>query len=253
MPVQMTNQERTVIDGQRTARPVLLIEDDTSIALSLQVALTNECLDTIVASDGEAGITRFRAEHPALVLLDLALPKVSGMDVCRLVRAESSLPIIIVSARDSEADRVAALEAGADDYVTKPFSVKELVARIRAQLRRMTMLAQLGETMVLRSGPVELDAGRHEVFVRGEHVPFTPKEFKLLEILLRGDARLRTRDFLIDRVWGQKYFGDTKTLDVHVKRIRAKIERDPHRPEHLVTVRGIGYRFLSEPGHPDPR
>lgn len=240
-------------DRPRITRPILLIEDDASIAETLQIALTHECFVTLVACDGEIGISCFRAERPALVLLDLMLPKVSGMDVCRTMRAESSLPIVVVSARDSESDRVAALEAGADDYVIKPFSLKELVARVRAHLRRTGLMAQQGESVVT-AGPVALDTARHEVHVRGVRVPFTPKEFLLLETLLRAETRLRTRDYLIDRVWGHAYFGDAKTLDVHVKRLRAKIEVDPHRPEHLVTVRGIGYRFLAQPAEqPVPR
>jgi two-component system response regulator RegX3 len=224
---------------------LLLIDDDAAIAELLALALTREGYRVAVAHDGETGIDRFRSERAALVLLDLMLPRISGFDVCRMLRAESSVPIVILTAKDSEADRVAGLEIGADDYVVKPFSVRELVSRVRAHLRRQGMRSQAAEAHVLRGGPVELDTAHHEVRVRGEHVELTPKEFELLETLLRGQSRLRTRSFLIDSVWGPNYFGDTKTLDVHVKRLRSKIERDPHSPEHIVTVRGLGYRFLS--------
>ena len=173
------------------------------------------------------------------------LPEVTGLDVCRAIRQESSVPVIMVSAKDSEADTVAGLELGADDYVTKPFSMRELLSRVRANLRR-ARLDELprGPDEVVAGGPVELDVARHEARVRGESVVFPPKEFDLLETFLRRKGRLLTRDFLIDTVWGSDYFGDTKTLDVHVKRIRRKIEEDPHHPAHLVTVRGLGYKFV---------
>jgi len=190
-------------------------------------------------------LERFRDSGPDLVILDLMLPEVTGLDVCRAIRLESSVPVIMVTAKDSEADKVAGLELGADDYVTKPFSMRELVSRVRANLRRVRMDGPAGEPdEVVVGGPVELDVARHEARVRGQAVSFPPKEFDLLETLLRRKGRLLTRDFLIDMVWGSDYFGDTKTLDVHVKRIRRKIEEDPHHPVHLVTVRGLGYKFV---------
>lgn len=226
------------------ARPILLIEDEPAIAESIDYSLNREGFRVIVASDGEVGLQRFRSERPALILLDLMLPKLSGMDVCRIVRSESTVPIMILTAKDSEADKVAGLEIGADDYLTKPFSMRELISRLRAHLRRDSMVQEVAEAPVLRGGPVELDVARHEVRVRGENVTLTRKEFELLETFLKGQSRLRTRSYLIDAVWGSNYFGDTKTLDVHVKRLRSKIERDPHDPRHLVTVRGLGYRFV---------
>ena len=229
--------------------PVLVVEDEAAIAESVQYALEREGLDVLVASDGEQALERFRAERPSLVLLDLMLPKLSGLDVCRLIRSESTVPIVMLTAKDAEADKVAGLELGADDYVTKPFSMRELVSRVRAQLRRAGMPgvpAETPEPEVLRAGPVVLDVARHEARVRGEPVAFTPKEFELLEVFLRRRGRLLTRELLIEEVWGPDYFGDTKTLDVHVKRLRQKIEQDPHCPVHLVTVRGLGYRFLDD-------
>ena len=197
-----------------------------------------------MATDGRRALERFRAEPPALVILDLMLPEVSGLDVCRTIRAESDVPIIMVTAKDSEADKVAGLELGADDYVTKPFSMRELVSRVRAHLRRAATERSRSADEVLRGGPVEMDVARHEVrgARRGGRLP--PKEFELLEALLRRKGRLLTRDFLIEEVWGADYFGDTRTLDVHVKRLRQKIEDDPHHPVHLVTVRGLGYKFV---------
>ncbi len=172
------------------------------------------------------------------------LPEVSGLDVCRAIRAESDVPIIIVTAKDAEADKVTGLELGADDYVTKPFSVRELISRVRANLRRSKMRAVAVADDLLVGGRVEMDVVRHEVRVNAEPVPFPPKEFELLETFLRRKGRLLTREFLIEEVWGPDYFGDTKTLDVHVKRLRRKIEEDPHRPAHLLTVRGLGYKFV---------
>ena len=198
-----------------------------------------------MAADGSRALERFRDSGPDLVILDLMLPEVTGLDVCRAIRLESSVPVIMVTAKDSEADKVAGLELGADDYVTKPFSMRELVSRVRANLRRVRMNGPQGDPdEVVVAGPVELDVARHEARVRGRVVAFPPKEFDLLETFLRRKGRLLTRDFLIDLVWGSDYFGDTKTLDVHVKRIRRKIEEDPHNPVHLVTVRGLGYKFV---------
>jgi two-component system response regulator RegX3 len=206
--------------------------------------LEREGFGVIVAPDGRRAIERFRAEQPDLVILDLMLPEMSGLDVCRMIRQESTVPIVVVTAKDAEADKVTGLELGADDYVTKPFSVRELVSRVRAHLRRVHMASVTPAEDVLQGGPVEMDVSRHEVRVKGELTPFPPKEFELLETFLRRKGRLLTRDFLIEEVWGHDYFGDTKTLDVHVKRIRRKVEVDPHAPSHLMTVRGLGYKFV---------
>jgi two-component system, OmpR family, response regulator RegX3 len=221
-----------------------VVDDERPLAETIAYSLEREGMRATIAHDGERGIELFRARVPSLVLLDLMLPKLSGLDVCRLIRAESTVPIVILTAKDSEADKVAGLELGADDYVTKPFSMRELLSRVRANLRRVDM-TPLGSTgsAPLAGGPVVLDPETHEVEVRGQSVAFTPKEFDLLEVLLSRKGRLLTRELLIGEVWGSDYFGDTKTLDVHVKRIRQKIEDDPHRPKHLLTVRGLGYKF----------
>jgi two-component system response regulator RegX3 len=226
--------------GQR----ILIIEDEESLADSVRYNLEREGYTVSVAADGRKALERFRKELPALVILDLMLPEVSGLDVCRAIRAESLVPIIMVTAKDSEADKVAGLELGADDYVTKPFSVRELVSRVRAHLRRASMSPEVATVDVLAGGPVEMDVVRHEVRVAGDAEAFPPKEFELLEVFLRRKGRLLTREFLIGEIWGTDYFGDTKTLDVHVKRLRKKIEDDPHQPVHLVTVRGLGYKFV---------
>ncbi|MEP6758520.1 MAG: response regulator transcription factor [Actinomycetota bacterium] len=230
--------------AEPTAR-ILLVEDEPSLAETVRYALEREGFGVTVARDGQEALDRFGAETPDLVILDLMLPAVSGLDVCRRIRATSTVPIVMVTAKDSEADKVAGLELGADDYVTKPFSVRELVSRVRALLRRsqMTTEAATGET--LTGGPVRMDTDRHEVTVHDEPVSFPPKEFELLETFLRSPGRLLAREFLIQRIWGDDYVGDTKTLDVHVKRLRQKIERDPHEPEHLLTVRGLGYKFVN--------
>ena len=224
---------------------ILIVEDEPSLAETIRYNLEREGFSTAVAEDGRVALERFRADRPDLVLLDLMLPELSGLDVCRTIRSESLVPVIIVTAKDTEADTVAGLELGADDYVTKPFSMRELISRVRANLRRARAGGPEDEPdEVLRGGPVELDVARHEARVRGEPVGLPPKEFELLEAFLRRRGRLLTRDFLIDEVWGSDYFGDTKTLDVHVKRLRRKIEADPHQPEHLLTVRGLGYKFV---------
>jgi two-component system response regulator RegX3 len=224
---------------------ILVVEDEEALADTIRYGLEREGYEVSVAPDGRAALELLRADRPALVILDLMLPELSGLDVCRAIRAESDVPIVIVTAKDAEADKVAGLELGADDYVTKPFSVRELVSRVRAHLRRVEMsVTRAGSDGTLRAGPVELDAAHHEVRVRGELVPMPPKEFALLEMLLRLKGRLLTRDHLIAEVWGADYFGDTKTLDVHMKRLRQKVEEDPHRPAHLLTVRGLGYRFV---------
>jgi two-component system response regulator RegX3 len=225
---------------------VLLVEDEPSLADSIQYSLEREGFHVQVAADGERAVARFRESRPSLVLLDLMLPKLSGLDVCRIIRQESTIPIVILTAKDGEADKVAGLELGADDYVTKPFSMRELISRVRAHLRRVGMSAEVAPVELLRGGPVELDLARHEARVGGEEVRLTPKEFELLEVFLERKGRLLTRDFLITEVWGPNYFGDTKTLDVHVKRLRQKMEENPHSPVHLLTVRGLGYRFVDD-------
>jgi len=223
---------------------ILLVEDEEALAESVRYSLEREGFEVVIAADGRRAIERFRTSDPDIVVLDLMLPEMSGLDVCRTIRADSTVPIIMVTAKDSEADKVAGLELGADDYVTKPFSVRELVSRIRAHLRRRGMGATLPPQDLLEGGPVTLDVARHEVRVDGEMVAFPPKEFELLEALLRRRGRLLTREFLIEEIWGADYVGDTKTLDVHVKRVRRKIEPDPHEPVHLITVRGLGYKFV---------
>jgi two-component system response regulator RegX3 len=223
---------------------ILIVEDEESLADSVRYNLEREGYLVEVAADGREAIERFRSQSPSLVILDLMLPEISGLDVCKAIRAESDVPIIMVTAKDSEADKVTGLELGADDYVTKPFSVRELVSRVRAHLRRAGMRGEAGGDELLRGGPVEMDVGRHEVTIRGGAVGFPPKEFELLETFLRRKDRLLTRMFLIEEVWGVDYVGDTKTLDVHVKRLRQKIETDPHDPAHLLTVRGLGYKFV---------
>jgi len=224
---------------------ILVVDDEQSYRDALRVALEREGFRVEVAADGAEALERFESSRPSLVLLDLMLPKLSGVDVCRELRSRSQVPIIMVTARNAEIDAVVGLEVGADDYVTKPFRLRELVARVRAALRRGRAeegpVAERGE--VIEIGDVRLDAARHEVRVRGEGVPLPLKEFELLELLLANAGRVLTRDVLIDRVWGSNYYGDTKTLDVHVKRLRAKIEDDPAHPERIVTVRGVGYRY----------
>jgi two-component system response regulator RegX3 len=239
----MQSDETIGVNTEPAAR-ILLVEDEEALADSVRYNLEREGYVVTVAADGRRALERFRSEPPALVILDLMLPQLSGLDVCKAIRAESDVPIIIVTAKDAEADKVTGLELGADDYVTKPFSVRELISRVRANLRRSKMRAEAVTDDVLSGGDVEMDVARHEVRVEGRSVSLPPKEFELLETFLRRKGRLLTRDFLIEEVWGHDYFGDTKTLDVHVKRVRRKIEADPHQPSHLLTVRGLGYKFV---------
>ena len=228
-------------DGTR----ILVVEDEESLADSVRYNLEREGYSVSVAPDGRRALERFRADPPSLVILDLMLPEVSGLDVCRTIRSDSDVPIIMVTAKDSEADKVAGLELGADDYVTKPFSMRELVSRVRANLRRTRPhAAPAPADEVLEGGRVRMDVARHEVSVGDGAISLPPKEFELLEAFLRRKGRLLTRDFLIEEVWGADYFGDTRTLDVHVKRLRRKLETDPHHPDHLQTVRGLGYKFV---------
>ena len=222
---------------------ILIVEDEPSLAEPLAFLLGREGYETAVAGDGRAALAEFDKAGADLVLLDLMLPGLSGTEVCRELRNRSSVPIIMLTAKDSEVDIVVGLELGADDYVTKPYSSRELLARIRAVLRRRTEAVEDAAEAVLEAGPVRMDVERHAVSVDGTEVAMPLKEFELLEFLLRNAGRVLTRGQLIDRIWGSDYFGDTKTLDVHIKRIRAKIEPDPSNPQHLVTVRGLGYRF----------
>src|SRR5690349_17405162 len=223
---------------------VLVVEDEESFSDALSYMLRREGYEVEVAANGIDALTAFERSGADLVLLDLMLPGLSGTEVCRELRTRSHVPIIMVTARDSEVDKVVGLELGADDYVTKPFSSRELVARIRAVLRRGAEPEEL-MLSVVEAGPVRMDVERHVVTVDGQQVALPLKEFDLLELLLRNADRVLTRGQLIDRVWGADYVGDTKTLDVHVKRLRAKIEPDPANPKYLVTVRGLGYKFES--------
>jgi two-component system response regulator RegX3 len=228
-----------------TAPLILVVDDEESYRDALTVALEREGFRVEVAADGQEAIDQFDATSPSLVLLDVMLPRISGVDVCRDLRSRSRVPIIMVTARSNEIDAVVGLEVGADDYVSKPFRLRELIARVRAALRRSAdeEPTSITNQEVLEIGDVRLDAGRHEVFVRGDPVPLPLKEFELLELLMANAGRVLTRDVLIDRIWGPNYFGDTKTLDVHIKRLRSKLEPDSARPTRIVTVRGVGYRY----------
>jgi two-component system, OmpR family, response regulator RegX3 len=219
-----------------------MVEDEESFSDALSFQLRREGFEVEIAADGNDALTAFDRGGADIVLLDLMLPGLSGTEVCRALRARSAVPIIMVTARDAEVDKIVGLELGADDYVTKPFSSRELIARIRAVLRRGAEPEELLPSVVA-AGPVRMDVERHTVSVDGHPVAMPLKEFDLLELLLRNAGRVLTRGQLIDRVWGADYVGDTKTLDVHVKRLRAKIEPDPGTPKYLVTVRGLGYKF----------
>jgi two-component system response regulator RegX3 len=221
---------------------VLVVEDEESFSDALSYMLRKEGFEVAVAPTGTEALDEYDRTGADLVLLDLMLPGLPGTEVCRRLRSRSSVPVIMLTAKDSEVDKVVGLELGADDYVTKPFSSRELVARIRAVLRRGTDAAELVPA-VLEAGPVRMDIERHVVSVAGEPVRLPLKEFELLEFLLRNAGRVLTRGQLIDRIWGADYVGDTKTLDVHIKRLRAKIEPDPAQPTYLLTVRGLGYKF----------
>jgi two-component system response regulator RegX3 len=223
---------------------VLVVEDEDSFIDALTVGLQREGFRVQVARDGAEALELFDLVEPDLVLLDLMLPRVSGVDVCRQLRARSSVPIIMVTAKSSEIDTVVGLELGADDYVSKPYRLRELVARMRAALRRVPRDdVRPPSDDVLEVGDVRLDPDRHEVVVRGEEITLPLKEFELLELLLANAGRVLTRETLIDRIWGMDYVGDTKTLDVHVKRLRAKVEDDPSAPRRIVTIRGLGYKY----------
>lgn len=223
---------------------VLVVEDEGSFVDALTVGLKREGFLVRVATDGLEALALFDAVRPDLVLLDVMLPHVSGVDVCREIRSRSRTPIIMVTAKGAEIDTVVGLEVGADDYITKPYRLRELVARMRAVLRRAPRQEDAASNgAVLEVGDVKLDPERHEVRVRGEQVALPLKEFDLLELLLFNAGRVLTRETLIDRVWGPNYVGDTKTLDVHIKRLRSKVEHDPSRPQRIVTIRGLGYRY----------
>ncbi len=230
-----------------TPTTVLVVEDEDSFVDALSVGLAREGFRVQVARDGAEALDLFDAVRPDLVLLDVMLPKVSGIDVCRELRSRSKVPIIMVTAKGAEIDTVVGLEVGADDYVTKPYRLRELVARMRAVLRRSPAddgrPEPSAEALVV--GDVHLDPGRHEVIIRGEPVNLPLKEFELLALLLEHAGRVLTRDTLIDRIWGHDYVGDTKTLDVHIKRLRAKVELDPAHPVHITTIRGLGYKYAA--------
>jgi two-component system response regulator RegX3 len=221
---------------------ILVVEDEESFRDALQYMLTREGFEVIIAPNGSEGIRLFDAKNPDLVLLDLMLPEVSGTDVCKHIRSKSSTPVIMLTAKDTEIDKVVGLELGADDYVTKPFSTRELLARIRAVMRRGGEV-EIDSIGAIEGGPIRMDVERHTLTVNGESVPMPLKEFELLEFLMRNSGRVLTRGQLMDRVWGSNYVGDGKTLDVHIKRIRSKIEPDPANPVYLSTIRGLGYRF----------
>jgi two-component system response regulator RegX3 len=221
---------------------VLIVEDEESMADPLAFLLRREGFTTQIAANGPDALTDYDRNGADIVLLDLMLPGMSGTEVCKQLRARGPVPVIMVTARDAEIDKVVGLELGADDYITKPYSTRELIARIRAVLRRGVEAEDPGSP-VLQAGPVRMDVDRHVVSVHGDPVPLPLKEFDLLEYLIRNAGRVLTRGQLIDRVWGSDYVGDTKTLDVHVKRLRAKIEPDPAAPRYLITVRGLGYKL----------
>jgi len=222
---------------------VLLVEDEPDLADPLAYLLQREGFEVEIADDGEKALRMFREQGADVVLLDLMLPGIPGTEVCRQMRTTSQVPIVMLTAKDSEVDIVVGLELGADDYVTKPYSSRELLARMRAVLRRSASADGDLEEHVLEGGRVTLDIDRHTIAVDGEQINMPLKEFELLELLMRNTGRVLTRGQLIDRVWGSDYFGDTKTLDVHIKRIRSRIEETPSAPQMLVTVRGLGYRF----------
>ncbi|MCH2617152.1 MAG: response regulator transcription factor [Acidimicrobiales bacterium] len=227
---------------------VLVVEDEKSFVEALKVGLDREGFDVKVAEDGLMALELFRTFKPDLILLDVMLPKISGLDVCKEIRTESKVPIIMVTAKGEEIDTVVGLEVGADDYVTKPYRLREVVARMRSLLRRSNWSDEteaISEGRVITVSDIQIDIDKYEVKVRNEIVDFPLKEFELLLILLENVGRVLTRDVLIDRVWGFDYVGDTKTLDVHIKRLRAKVEKDPSKPQSIITVRGVGYKFVN--------
>ena len=222
---------------------ILVVEDEETLSEAIAFLLSKEGFDVSVAATGPEAVELFDKNGADLILLDLMLPGLSGTEVCRQIRTKSSVPIIMLTAKDSEIDKVVGLEIGADDYVTKPYSSRELIARIRAVLRRGDLQDVADDGSILEVGPVRMDTDRHVISVNSEQVSIPLKEFELLEFLMRNAGRVLTRIQLIDRVWGSDYVGDTKTLDVHIKRLRAKIEKDPANPEFIQTVRGMGYKM----------
>jgi two-component system response regulator RegX3 len=222
---------------------ILVVEDEDSFSDALAFLLTKEGFEVEVADNGFKALESFERQGADLILLDLMLPGLSGTEVCRRIRTKSSVPIIMLTAKESEVDKVVGLELGADDYVTKPYSSRELIARIKAVMRRNSEPIETDGT--LNEGPVRMDVERHIVLVNNLPISLPLKEFELLEFLMRNAGRVLTRNQLIDRVWGSDYVGDTKTLDVHIKRLRSKIERDPAEPEYILTVRGLGYKFAN--------
>ena len=229
---------------------VLVVEDEKSFVEALKVGLDREGFDVKVAEDGLMALELFRTFKPDLILLDVMLPKISGLDVCKEIRTESKVPIIMVTAKGEEIDTVVGLEVGADDYVTKPYRLREVVARMRSLLRRSNWSDEteaISEGRVITVSDIQIDIDKYEVKVRNEILDFPLKEFELLLLLLENAGRVLTRDVLIDRVWGFDYLGDTKTLDVHIKRLRSKVEKDPSKPMSIITVRGVGYKFVDTP------
>ena len=226
---------------------VLIVDDEESFIDALRVGLKKEGFRTLAAHDGIEALDVFESDRPDIVLLDVMLPKMSGIDVCREIRATSMVPIIMVSARDDEVDAIVGLEVGADDYVTKPYSFRELIARMRAALRRAPQRTEGASVSVVRAGDVEVDPERHEVTVRGGTVEMTLKEFELLYLLVENAGRVVPRETILDRVWGLDYVGDTKTLDVHIRRLRGKVEEDVSSPKLIRTIRGLGYKFDAPP------
>jgi DNA-binding response OmpR family regulator len=225
------------------ARTVLVVEDEPTLRETLAEALETEGYRVVTASDGREALTRFRAERPDLVLLDLMLPELSGIEVCRIIRQESGVPIVMLTAKDSELDKVVGLELGADDYVTKPFSLRELSARLRALFRRSETLAAEAPPAVVDLGHVQVDLAGHRLMRDGQPLPLKPKAFELLAFLLRHPGQVFTRDQLLEHVWGYDYAGETRTVDVHVHWLRSRIEEDPGDPAFIHTVRGVGYVF----------
>jgi two-component system response regulator RegX3 len=224
---------------------ILIVEDEESVLDPLELLLTKEGFSIETARDGKEALEQFAKTNPDLILLDLMLPEISGTEVCRQIRLKSQVPIIMLTAKDTEVDKVVGLELGADDYVVKPYSKAELVARIKAVLRRKGSDSTNEQSGSITAGPVVIDVERHQVSINDQLISLPLKEFELLEFLVRNSGRVLTRTQLIDRVWGSDYFGDTKTLDVHVKRLRAKIEKDPANPVYIQTIRGLGYKFES--------
>lgn len=228
------------------AKKILVVEDESLIAETVSFNLQKEGFETIIAADGETGLKLYRLERPDLIILDLMLPGIDGMEVCRKVRAESQVPIIILTAKEAEIDRVLGLELGADDYVTKPFSMRELLARVKTVLRRANQSGQAMNGEFLRFGELEIDLLGQEVKVGKEKVELTAKEFELLKTLAGNPGRVLSRDMLLDRVWGADFYGDPRTVDVHIRWLREKIEKDPGNPQYILTVRGSGYKFRRE-------